>query len=891
MSIVKIITPGSQDLGEPVAELVKVAKRGLYGTDLSVFIKRASVQFVDTIRRLDLHPGESLIHLIALGDTERYGPNRNGDGFSEAVCREYHPTFVKHARWFRHHGNKDKSKGRGIVKASIYNEQMHRIELLVALNATKEAADHNGGLIADEEMEALSRGEDLQTSMACVLDADYPVLTRDRGYIGIADIRVGDHVWTQQGRWRRVYRLNRRLYTGEVFKFRVNGLPLPLELTADHPMWAKVFNGSRKYEAMAIKARRYFKNAEVFEKESADWTNASDLSAGDRFFYKPVTRYTDYGKIADESLAAIMGYYLAEGSFRGVPNSEKVGTTIFTCNMNDSLLRRLPSLIELMYPDITVSIVPKRNCAVAVDILVHSTVFSEFLSKFVGRGCRHKLIPPEIFNADRDVKLAFIGAWLDGDGWIDKKGGHFSTANVKLALQGRDLLISIGIPTSIYKIDHAKCKTSGYKNSGMEYTLNIAHLDLWNLSGVSFKVADYPTPTQNHKRKKPAAMRFCSDGTYAYRISTIQSRHVIDAPTYNFEVEEDESYSLGGFISHNCLVSFDTCSGCGNEAKTRRDYCGPAQCVKYGGLRNNMGRTFDDGHTLYAKNPDPKFFDISRVFRNADRTAWTLGLAKAAEDYEKCLAEAKIATYGQEIGGGTLAMKVGVTLPLWFLEAGPWADTAFVSQLRTLQDLAACEHTIEKTASQPFALATSSKAQPAISAEHLAMLRKGRYTEKQLVTALVKTGCLLPLRDFLAVFSKASVEKTASVALRVSCRLPGIYSRLLEDPQFEDTLRESPYTPSGTPPSRLLLWMSKQANVWSVDRSRVVERLQLATFRYPKLVAKSRPMLKTANNDAVDRLAKEYASYQIGFVASQRDLPDFGMVCDLVIQSNRSCCR
>jgi len=109
-----------------------------------------------------------------LGSSEAYGPNRNGDGFKEASCRAYHDTFVKFAKFYRNHKNKAERGDPfyGTVKASAYNEEMRRVELLCGLNAEKSAADRNGGFIADAELEKLARGEDIPVSMACRVPND-----------------------------------------------------------------------------------------------------------------------------------------------------------------------------------------------------------------------------------------------------------------------------------------------------------------------------------------------------------------------------------------------------------------------------------------------------------------------------------------------------------------------------------------------------------------------------------------------------------------------------------------------------------------------------------------------------------------------------------------------
>lgn len=170
--MIKVIPPDSQNFDEPMAQFIKMSSDGIRGSDLKSFIKRAGHEFVDAIKNIKFDKGEVPIHLIALGATEYYGPNRNGDGFKVATCKKYHHTFVKHARFYRNHINKNPEKSYGIVKYSYYNDSMHRIELLVALNGDKKAAEKNGGLVADLELEKLANGKDIGVSMACYVPFD-----------------------------------------------------------------------------------------------------------------------------------------------------------------------------------------------------------------------------------------------------------------------------------------------------------------------------------------------------------------------------------------------------------------------------------------------------------------------------------------------------------------------------------------------------------------------------------------------------------------------------------------------------------------------------------------------------------------------------------------------
>jgi len=172
MSMVKVISPRAQDFSEPAAALIKISSRGIIGNDRATLVKRAGAELVEKLADIKFAKDEVPVHMIAIGATEDYGPNRNGDGFKRDCCEKYHDTFKKFARFYRDHQNKDPAKSYGLVKASAYNKNMRRIELIAALNGSKEAAERNGGLLADRELEKLARDDDMGVSMACTIGYD-----------------------------------------------------------------------------------------------------------------------------------------------------------------------------------------------------------------------------------------------------------------------------------------------------------------------------------------------------------------------------------------------------------------------------------------------------------------------------------------------------------------------------------------------------------------------------------------------------------------------------------------------------------------------------------------------------------------------------------------------
>ncbi len=170
----KVFGANDWDYGQRSAELVKVSSRGLIGQDRKALEKRAGAAFVDEILKsgIKFAKDEFPVHLNAVGSTEGYGSNRNGDGFDEKTCEAQHHTFVKDAKVYKHHKNKEPEKSYGDVKLSHYNKDMRRIELLVSVNGSKEAAVRHGNLYDADLAERVNAGEDIPWSMACKVAYD-----------------------------------------------------------------------------------------------------------------------------------------------------------------------------------------------------------------------------------------------------------------------------------------------------------------------------------------------------------------------------------------------------------------------------------------------------------------------------------------------------------------------------------------------------------------------------------------------------------------------------------------------------------------------------------------------------------------------------------------------
>lgn len=99
--------------------------------------------------------------------------NRNSDYYGEHMLERDHPSFEKHARLYLDHKNKRQDQSYGVVKKSHFDKQLGRVELIAALNATKEAAERNGGLVAASTLEKLANNIDVPVSQSCFVPGDF----------------------------------------------------------------------------------------------------------------------------------------------------------------------------------------------------------------------------------------------------------------------------------------------------------------------------------------------------------------------------------------------------------------------------------------------------------------------------------------------------------------------------------------------------------------------------------------------------------------------------------------------------------------------------------------------------------------------------------------------
>jgi hypothetical protein len=152
--ITKLILTDSYRFDDLPVSLVPLHRRGV---DDGFIRKVAGTNGVFHKELSEMKPidGHTVFHILAVGDSEAYGGNRNCDEFSGSDNVSNHHYFKTAGHVFTHHRNQSPHLKTGQVLATAHNDQMSRIELLIALENAKHA----------EAIEDASKGKDIPFSM------------------------------------------------------------------------------------------------------------------------------------------------------------------------------------------------------------------------------------------------------------------------------------------------------------------------------------------------------------------------------------------------------------------------------------------------------------------------------------------------------------------------------------------------------------------------------------------------------------------------------------------------------------------------------------------------------------------------------------------------------
>ena len=349
----------------------------------------------------------------------------------------------------------------------------------------------------------------------------------DGGMKRIDSIKLGGLVKTHKGRFRKVLRIYRIPYKQQWPIIKVHTAYSNIECTPDHPFYVVGGNWIPAQNLTPTDKLLYPSSGKEDQLEFGVWLR--DRGESGFGVQKYHNHKIDWLEV-DESLAMFLGYYLAEGC------ASNDGIRFTFNNKEKSYIDFIKSVCEQKFGR-----APTIYTRWATDVKLNIRSFSKLFCDWFGGNAREKRIPAFVFDWNLKNKIAFLKAYIDGDGTYIKSGNSsMVTASEALCDDLKRFLIECGIG---YNGEYHYGPRSSSKRANKRYILSTGSYIITLSKQKTNKILDLFYGRRNNT------------GDIIIPITQIEHKGMPALRkqfVYNLEVEEDNSYIVGSVAVHNC---------------------------------------------------------------------------------------------------------------------------------------------------------------------------------------------------------------------------------------------------------------------------------------------------------------------------------------------------
>lgn len=544
--------------------------------------------------------------------------NNNFDSWSRNVLLKSYRTFIGAHNFLEHVQIENLSKGRILDAVARDIGDSVYIDILIATDRKHRE------LIKDIES-----GELTTLSMGCFLPGTQVSLA-DGTRVAIEDVQVGDMVLTHKGRSREV--LNKQIRGGKWGVQRIEAVGVPSAITATdiHPFF--VFRlpdvcacgcgeslpasySSGKRTALPQRLSRRFKDGHnlrilnpngtySLEERAArkarlndllsprmEEVKAADLKVGD-FLCFPRAQFGS-GVDTTSGRARLLGYFLAEGNFQKRDGKHHTVEFNFSLHERDTYAAEVMRLLTEEFPGCNPRLyTADESDGCAATVVVTDPDIAAWFLKHGGEYSHGKRLHPDVMGWSVENQLHLLGAWVNGDGNLQKGGvTSVTTVSYNLVCQMHAIMARCGIYARMYGMVQGRAvDVAEVVNGGLVRTL----CDDGSYRRPSFQLDLGQTQSQSLRGRcdkvrldpkfQTQACRV-QDDVVMFPITSIEAQ-TYEGWVHDMEVEEDHSYVVEGVAVHNCSIDGSTCTQCGHWAADETEFCDHIKYMK--------GNTFYD---------------------------------------------------------------------------------------------------------------------------------------------------------------------------------------------------------------------------------------------------------------------------------------------------------
>jgi DNA gyrase subunit B len=264
----------------------------------------------------------------------------------------------------------------------------------------------------------------------------------------------------------------------------------------------------------------------------------------------------------DKDLMGLLGFYLAEGSC-----SDRGGIRLAIGRNNQRFVNEMTEKFSRLFGLPAVGYSSNESCGDLKLVNRVAALVWQHVFGFANADSLTKRIPDLLFNVSEPLRLAFLRAYLLGDGTVGERTVAFSTSSYDIASGLVYLLSSLGVvpSTSEFQPDGVVRQINGRpcETKHVHWIVTVgAREDLRLLQSVW---QDHPNASHLHELLKSTRatinrrFELIGGDLMALPIKSIEEVSASTGYVYDFSVEGDENFvaGMGGICVHNTDADVD----------------------------------------------------------------------------------------------------------------------------------------------------------------------------------------------------------------------------------------------------------------------------------------------------------------------------------------------
>lgn len=342
-----------------------------------------------------------------------------------------------------------------------------------------------------------------------------------------------EELLTHSGRFMKIKDVFDHHYSGQVCRVKPRYLP-EIVCTPEHRFLATTHPTSDRIEKVEARGLKKGMFVVVPKKKRSDQNEMLDV--------KSILSNANVSPLDISSqieltprLARLLGLYCAEGCVRKEPSRVNSYSAIFSFGHPErSYAEEVRTTCEEVF-GAQARIVKEQT---ALKVYVRGSAFAILLKELCGADCKTKKVPEMIFRSTPGIVGAFLQGYFDGDGCYKKDYSDAITVSKQLAMGVYELLLGQGVVPGFYEYSppERRLLCGREVNQSTEYIVRVP-------SAFDFVQGRWIKEHKSHYRE---------DETFFYVPIWSVSEQFYEGDVFNFEVEEDHTYTANFAAVCNC---------------------------------------------------------------------------------------------------------------------------------------------------------------------------------------------------------------------------------------------------------------------------------------------------------------------------------------------------